>query len=77
MIFDTLIQTGDWKGEKHVPVITAPESFSKTSKEIRFSIVDAMGPNFGALYFLDKLFSIEDGKKLLLSWRLPLLLMEK
>ena len=29
MIFDTLIQTGDWKGEKHVPVITAPESFSK------------------------------------------------
>ncbi|HPI98301.1 MAG TPA: desulfoferrodoxin family protein, partial [Synergistales bacterium] len=23
-----LVQTGDWKGEKHVPVIEAPESVS-------------------------------------------------
>ena len=25
MKFETLIQSGDWKGEKHVPVIEAPE----------------------------------------------------
>ena len=26
MIFDTIIQTGDWKGEKHVPVIEKTET---------------------------------------------------
>ena len=24
-VFGTLIQTGDWKGEKHVPIIHCPE----------------------------------------------------
>lgn len=26
-VLGQLIQTGDWKGEKHVPAITAPQSF--------------------------------------------------
>ena len=26
MKFESLMQSGDWKGEKHVPVIEAPES---------------------------------------------------
>jgi superoxide reductase len=29
MKFNDVIQTGDWKGEKHVPVIEAPDSVGK------------------------------------------------
>lgn len=66
MIFDTLIQTGDWKGEKHVPVITAPESFSKDEAiEIKVSIGDAIGHPNTLEHYISwiKLFYIEDGKK--------------
>ena len=66
MIFDTLIQTGDWKGEKHVPVITAPESFLKDNEvEIKVSIGDAVGHPNTLEHYISwiKLFYIEDGKK--------------
>ena len=66
MIFDTLIQSVDWKGEKHVPVITAPDTFSKDELvEIKVSIGDAIGhPNTLEHYIAwIKLFYIEDGKK--------------
>lgn len=41
------LQTGDWKGEKHVPVIHAPEKVAKgESFEVKISIGDAIGhPN--------------------------------
>ncbi len=29
MAIHDLIKTGDWKGEKHVPVITCPDTFQK------------------------------------------------
>ncbi len=70
MIFDSLIQTGDWKGEKHVPVITAPESFSKEETvEIKVSIGDAIGhPNTQEHYISwIKLFYIQDGQKFLIE----------
>ncbi|TCO70193.1 class II SORL domain-containing protein [Marinisporobacter balticus] len=38
-----MIQSGDWKGEKHVPVIHAPEKItSDTLTEIKISIGDAI-----------------------------------
>lgn len=66
MIFDKLIQTGDWKGEKHVPVITAPESFAKDEEiEIKVSIGDAIGHPNTLEHYISwiKLFYVEDGKK--------------
>ncbi|PAB58777.1 class II SORL domain-containing protein [Anaeromicrobium sediminis] len=40
---DQLLQTGDWKGEKHVPVIHAPETIkSDELTEIKISIGDAI-----------------------------------
>jgi len=43
----SLIQTGDWKGEKHVPVIHFPEKVNKGEEtELRVSIGDEIGhPN--------------------------------
>ncbi len=70
MIFNDFIQTGDWKGEKHVPVITAPESFAKDEMiEVKVSIGDAIGhPNTLEHYIAwIKLFYIEDGKKFLVE----------
>ena len=66
MIFDAMIQTGDWKGEKHVPVITAPERFAKDATvEVRVSIGDAIGhPNTMEHYISwVKLFYVQEGKK--------------
>ena len=37
------IQSGDWKGEKHVPIIHAPAKARKTQKiEIRVSVGDSV-----------------------------------
>jgi len=43
----TLFQSGDWKGEKHVPVIHCPEQVKKNeSFELKVSIGDAIAhPN--------------------------------
>ena len=45
--FGTFLQSGDWKGEKHVPVIHAPEKVAAGEKfELKISIGDAIGhPN--------------------------------
>ena len=45
--FGTFFQTGDWKGEKHVPVIHVPESVQADEKfDLKVSIGDAIGhPN--------------------------------
>lgn len=45
--FAQFLQTGDWKGEKHVPVIHAPEKVKAGETfELKVSIGDAVGhPN--------------------------------
>jgi superoxide reductase len=60
------LQTGDWKGEKHVPIIHAPESV-KTDEafELKISIGDAIKhPNtleHHIAWF--KVFYVEEGGK--------------
>ncbi|NMA94686.1 MAG: superoxide reductase [Clostridiales bacterium] len=46
-IIGDLIQTGDWKGEKHVPVIHLPDKVEAGKEfDVRVSIGDAIGhPN--------------------------------
>ncbi|HHU49416.1 MAG: class II SORL domain-containing protein [Caldicoprobacterales bacterium] len=66
---DTLgkfLQSGDWKGEKHVPIIHAPEKVkSGEGFELRVSIGDAIKhPNtleHHIVWF--KVFYLEDGGK--------------
>ncbi|SFH89738.1 superoxide reductase [Tindallia magadiensis] len=45
--FGKFLQSGDWKGEKHVPVIHAPEKVeSGEAFELRITVGDAIGhPN--------------------------------
>ncbi len=45
--FGEFLQSGDWKGEKHVPIIHAPEKVeSGESFELKVTIGDAIGhPN--------------------------------
>jgi superoxide reductase len=59
--FKELIQTADWKKEKHVPVIDAPDSVKKgevlkitvtVGKEIAHPNTTAHHIRFAALYFL-------------------------
>lgn len=46
-LFGTFIQTGDWKGEKHVPVIHLPENIKAAENiELTITLGDAVGhPN--------------------------------
>ena len=46
-VFGTLIQTGDWKGEKHVPIIHCPEKVKAGENfELKVTLGDAIGhPN--------------------------------
>jgi len=46
-VFGTLIQTGDWKGEKHVPIIHCPEKVKAGENfELKITLGDAIGhPN--------------------------------
>lgn len=45
--FGTFVQTGDWKGEKHVPVLHFPDNAKAgESFELKVSVGDAIGhPN--------------------------------
>lgn len=45
--FGQFLQSGDWKGEKHVPIIHAPETVTAGEPfELRISVGDAVGhPN--------------------------------
>ncbi|KAB3531155.1 class II SORL domain-containing protein [Alkaliphilus serpentinus] len=61
-----LFQSGDWKGEKHVPVIHAPEKVNSGEKfEVKISIGDAIGhPNSFEHYIAwFKLFFQPEGGK--------------
>jgi len=61
-----LLQTGDWKGEKHVPVIHAPEKVKAGEVfEIKVSVGDAIGhPNTLEHYIAwFKVFFHADGGK--------------
>ncbi|KAB3540996.1 superoxide reductase [Alkaliphilus pronyensis] len=61
-----LFQTGDWKGEKHVPVIHIPEKVKAGEKfDLKVSIGDAIGhPNSFEHYiaWFKVLFHPEGGK---------------
>lgn len=66
MVLGNYVQSGDWKGEKHVPVIEAPE---KTAAGEAFCVSIGVGkeiphPNSTAHYIKwIKLFFIPDGGK--------------
>ncbi|MFC4804822.1 class II SORL domain-containing protein [Filifactor villosus] len=65
-IFNDFIKSGDWKGEKHVPVINCPDTFSKDEvTEVSLSIGDAIAhPNTPEHYIAwFKLFFIPEGGK--------------
>ena len=60
------VQSGDWKGEKHVPVICAPEKVSAgESFEVKLCVGKEIAhPNTSAHYIKwIKLFFIPDGGK--------------
>ncbi len=64
--FGSFFQTGDWKGEKHVPVIHAPEKVKAGEKvELKLSIGDAIGhPNeFEHYISWAKMMFLPDGAK--------------
>lgn len=66
MLLDKFVQTGDWKGEKHVPVIEAPE---KASAGEAFYVDVSVGkeiphPNSASHYIKwIKLYLLPDGGK--------------
>ncbi len=65
-VLSNYLQTGDWKGEKHVPVIHAPESFNANElTQVKISIGDAIAhPNtleHHIVWF--KLFYLAEGSK--------------
>lgn len=65
-IFNDFIKSGDWKGEKHVPVITCSDTFTKGEvAEITLSIGDAIAhPNTPEHYIAwFKLFFVPEGGK--------------
>jgi superoxide reductase len=60
------VQSGDWKGEKHVPVIEAPEQAAAgEAVEVKFGIgKEIPHPNTAAHYIKwIKLFFVPDGGK--------------
>ena len=63
--FGDLIKSGDWKGEKHVPVITCPDTVKAGEEfELKVSVGDAIGhPNAFEHYIgWFKVFFLEEGK---------------
>lgn len=64
------VQSGDWKGEKHVPVIEAPE---KVKAGEPFAVTLSVGkeiahPNTAAHYIKDvKLYYVQDGGKFIVE----------
>lgn len=65
-ILANYLQTGDWKGEKHVPVIHAPESISaNVLTEIKLSIGDAIAHPNTLEHHISwfKLFFLAEGAK--------------
>ncbi len=65
-ILQDFIKTGDWKGEKHVPVINCPDTFTLGEvTDVTLSIGDAIShPNTPEHYIAwFKLFFVPEGKK--------------
>jgi superoxide reductase len=65
-ILASYLQTGDWKGEKHVPVIHVPESISaNVLTEIKLSIGDAIAHPNTLEHHISwfKLFFLAEGAK--------------
>jgi superoxide reductase len=66
MSLGDFVQTGDWKGEKHVPVIEAPDQVKAGDAfEVRFGVGKEIAhPNTAAHYIKwIKLFFVPDGGK--------------
>ena len=69
-IFADFVKTGDFKGEKHVPVISAPESINKDEKvEVKVTVGEAIAhPNTLEHHIAwIKLFFVEDDGKFLVE----------
>ena len=65
-ILQDFIKTGDWKGEKHVPVITCADTFKAGEvTDVTLSIGDAIShPNTAEHYIAwFKLFFVAEGSK--------------
>lgn len=65
-ILGNYLQTGDWKGEKHVPVIHAPESVSANELiNIKLSIGDSIAHPNTLEHHISwfKLYYLADGAK--------------
>jgi superoxide reductase len=66
MALEKFVQTGDWKGEKHVPVIEAPDSVKAgESFEVKLCVgKEIPHPNTPAHYLKwIKLYFVQDGGK--------------
>ncbi|NMA02877.1 MAG: superoxide reductase [Clostridia bacterium] len=64
--FGALLQSGDWKGEKHVPIIHCPDKVKANEEfDLKISIGDAVGhPNTLEHYIgWFKVFFLPEGKK--------------
>lgn len=64
--FGALFQSGDWKGEKHVPIIHCPDKVKANEEfDLKISIGDAIGhPNTLEHYIgWFKVFFLPEGKK--------------
>lgn len=65
-LFGALIQSGDWKGEKHVPIIHCPETVKPGENfDIKITLGDAIGhPNILEHYISwFKVFFLPEGAK--------------